>query len=346
VKALLTIWVFVFAGAVVGIVLSHDSGYVLLAFGNYTIETSLALLVLLIAALFVALYIAIRLVAGTLRMPRELRAWQQRRDARLAQQAMTRGLLDLSEGNWREAERRLVRFAGRSETPLLNYLAAARAAQLQGAHERRDSYLSMAHESMPSAEVAVGLTQVELQLADRQLEQALATLRHLRQLAPRHDYVLRLLRRLYEQLGDWAQLRDLLPELRRRRVEDDDELLRLELRTHRALLEQAFIANDVERLQRAWAQVPRPLRDEPQVVGDYAGYLQEAGRDADAERLLLDALHKHWDDGLVETVGLLEPEEPGKLLRQMDPVADAGAPEPARPALGQGPRLPGGLHRA
>jgi hypothetical protein len=37
---------------------------------------------------------------------------------------------------------------------------------------------------MPSADVAVSLTQAELQLADHQLEQALATLKHLRSVAP------------------------------------------------------------------------------------------------------------------------------------------------------------------
>ena len=77
---------------------------------------------------------------------------------------------------------------------------------------------------MPSADVAVSLTQAELQLADHQLEQALATLKHLRSVAPKHTYVLRLLRRLYEQLGDWEHLRELLPELRRRKVEDDADL--------------------------------------------------------------------------------------------------------------------------
>ena len=234
----------VLAGAGIGVVLSQDSGYVLLSFGRYTVEMSLALLILFLVALFLALYLGIRLIVRTLHLPADVHEWKQKRGTRLAQQAMTRGLLEMSEGDWRGAEKRLVRFADRSETPLLNYLAAARAAQLQGAHDRRDGYIRLAHETMPSADVAVSLTQAELQLADQQLEQALATLKHLRSVAPKHTYVLRLLRRLYEQLGDWEHLRELLPELRRRKVEDEGELRLLELRTHRALLEQAFLASD------------------------------------------------------------------------------------------------------
>ena len=48
----------------------------------------------------------------------------------------------------------------------------------------------------------------------------------------------------------------------------------------------------------AWADVPRNLRDHPQVLGDYAGYLQEFGQDHRAEQLLRDALRKQWDPDL------------------------------------------------
>ena len=75
--------------------------------------------------------------------------------------------------------------------------------------------------------------------------------------------------------------------------------------THRALLEHAFLANDERRLSMAWADVPRGLRDDPQVLGDYrlpAGIRRRCqGRTAARE-----ALRKHWDPGLIGTYGLLE----------------------------------------
>lgn len=328
-RSVLKVWLFVLAGAGIGVVLSQDSGYVLLSIGRYTIEMSLALFLLFLAAVFVALYLGIRLVVRTVQMPAEVREWKLKRGSQLAQQAMTRGLLEMSEGDWRGAEKRLVRFADRSETPLLNYLAAARAAQLQGAHDRRDGYIRLAHETMPSADVAVSLTQAELQLADQQLEQALATLKHLRSVAPKHTYVLRLLRRLYEQLGDWEHLRELLPELRKRQVDDEASLDLLENRTHRALLEQAFLANDLQRLGVAWGDVPRTLRKHPQLLGDYAGYLQELGEHVRAENLLREALREHWDTGLIETYGLLEMPEPGKQLSQLEKLLVEHPDDPA-----------------
>ena len=68
-RALLFIWLFVLVGAGIGVVLTQDSGYVLLSFGRYTIETSLALLVLFLAAVFGALYFSIRLLIRTLHLP-------------------------------------------------------------------------------------------------------------------------------------------------------------------------------------------------------------------------------------------------------------------------------------
>ena len=285
-KSLLKLWLFVLAGAAIGIVLSRDSGYVLLSFANYTVEMSLALLLLLLAALFGALYLGIRLSVRTLNLPTDVRDWQHERGARLAHQAMTRGLLEMSEGNWRSAEKHLVRCADHAETPLLNYLAAARAAQLQGAHDRRDTYIRLAHETMPSADIAVRLTQAELQLADQQLEQALATLKYLRSVAPKHVYVLRLQRRLYEQLGDWEHLRELLPELRRRKVEEEDDLALsgdadasclagAGLLVRRCAPARHGLGGRAAGLARAAAD-PRRL----------CGYLQELGQDAEAELLL------------------------------------------------------------
>ena len=315
---LLKIWLVILAGAAIGVLVARDSGYVLLSFGVYTVEMSLVLLALLIAVLFVALYFLVRAIIRTRRLPDDLRSWKQRQGAHKAQEAMTRGLLEMSEGNWRSAEKRLVRFADRSETPLLNYLAAARAAQLQGAHDRRDAYIRLAHEHMPSADVAVSLTQAELQLADHQLEQALATLRHLRSVAPKHTYVLRLLRRLYEQLGDWEHLRELIPELRRRKVDNAADLRRLEIKTHRALLDSAFMSKDQRDLGRAWAGVPKAIRTDADIVSDYAGYLQERNEDEAAESLLRESLKEGWSEQLIELYGLLDCPQPGKHLARLE----------------------------
>jgi len=145
-------------------------------------------------------------------------------------------------------------------------------------------------------------------------EQALATLRHLRTIAPRHVYVLRLLLRLYEKLADWDQLRDLIPELRRRKVIPAEEIAELEIRVHRALLERASLSVEKTRVIEVWSETPRHLRRDPRLVADQAHYLQERGKDDEAEALVRDALRAGWDEQLAEVYGLLDT---GQAARQI-----------------------------
>lgn len=290
------------------LMLLEDPGYVLIGYGEQGYETTLAFLVLALVVCFGLLYGAIRLLAGLVRAPKQLHAWDQHRKSIRARKLLDRGLMELAEGDWAAAEKHLLKRAQDSDNPLITYLSAARAAQQQGAHERRDHYLRLAHEAMPQADVAVGLTQAELQLAHRQMEQSLATLNHLRSIAPRHAYVLKLLMRLYERLGDWEQLRELLPELRRRNVVKVDEFAKLETQVHAALL---CDARDSETLQLHWERVPRGLQQDTGLLFDYASRLIALGHQVDAERSIRAALHRHWDQKLVDLYGRVEGENPG-----------------------------------
>jgi len=283
--------------------LLREPGYLLIAYGSWSVETSLALFVAGLLVLFAALYLAIRFLVGVRHAPRRVRDWEHRRKALKARNALSRGLIELSEGQWGAAERRLIRHAGDSDNKLLNYLAAARAAQRQGADGRRDHYLRLAHRSVPGADIAVGLTQAELQIAHRQMEQALATLTHLRTIAPRHAYVLRMLMKLYLRLRDWPHLRDLLPELRRRDVVDDEQAHRLELQVHGALLGEAGRRGDLPALREVWNRIPRRLTREEALVATYAGYLSRHGAGGEAAELVEAALRREWSERLVYLYG-------------------------------------------
>jgi HemY protein len=300
VAVLLTLWV------------KQDNGYVLIGYGQWTIEGSLALFALVAMALFLLLYITIRSLTHIWSMPERMASWRQKRRVLRAQQALTRGLVELAEGRWKVAERHLTRFATQSETPLLNYLAAARAAQLQGEHERRDDYLHLAHESMPSADVAVGLTQAELQLAHQQYEQALATLMHVRSLSPKHNYVMRLLKKLYENLGEWQKLEEMLPELRRRRVIADSEFQGLEMRVCRERLKQE--SSQLNSLVSYWQIVPKGVRQQQVILLDYCRYMMALDAGPRVEPLIASSLQREWCAELVALYGQIELADPSQQL--------------------------------
>jgi HemY protein len=306
----------VLAGAAgLALLARHDPGYVLFAYGGWTAETSLALVVVGLLLAFVALYTGVRLLVGSWRLPQRFGRWRRGRHALRSRIATRRGLIALAEGNWGKAERYLTRFVRDSETPLINYLGAARAAQKQGADDRRDRYLAQAHRSTPEAQLAVGLTQAEVQLLQGQTEHALATLMHLRQVAPRHGYVLHLLKRVYERLGSWSELVELLPELRRTRAVTPADADALERQALTELLRRA--ENDLGRAHEVWNRVPKGQRKGPLLTA-YATLLVRHGAVEVAEKVLRETLNQQCDPALVRLYGLTAGPDPQRQLVQVE----------------------------
>ena len=84
----------------------NDNGYVLLGYGEWTVEGSLAFFLFANLLLFLLLYLALRLLARVWSVPRQVHGWQDRRAQRRARKELTQGLLELSEGDWKGAEKK------------------------------------------------------------------------------------------------------------------------------------------------------------------------------------------------------------------------------------------------
>ncbi|MDH3452914.1 MAG: heme biosynthesis protein HemY [Gammaproteobacteria bacterium] len=312
-RILALIIVFVALAVATGMFLREDPGYVFLGFGQWSVETSLAVFAVFMLLLFALLYVSIRALVGFWRVPRRLAQAAQQRAKQRAARGLTQGLIDLAEGRWERAERALMRDAPGSENALLHYLGAARAAQQQGAHERRDAYLKHAIESNPQAEIAVSLTQAELQLSHHQNERALASLSRLRSLAPKHDYVLRLLAKLYLDVEDWEHLLELLPELGRKHLFDAEALRSMQLATWHGLLE-AGEKNSLEELQTRWDALPKQAKEHEDLLHAYSERLIYFSAEQRAEPLIRAALNRRWSGKLVRMYGLLQTDDAAKQL--------------------------------
>ena len=313
-RLLLAFFLILLAAVAVALLAYQDPGYVLIGRGHTTVEMSLSLFATIVMVGFTLLYLLIRLVLRTWQMPEQLRRWRERRRSRRARRSLRHGLIELAEGHWKKAERALTRHVKHSSTPLLNYLSAARAAQKQHAHQRRDHYLAMAMQSMPDADVAVELTQAELQLAHGQLEQSLATLEHIRSIAPNHSHVLLLLSQLYEQLQSWGDLKDLIPLLQKHKVVDEKVLEDLSLKTYAKLLSIAAKSGNPENLLQQWKEIPRALRNSKTLSTEYAQHLLETKQYDKAEIFIRERLNREWDQHLVYLYGQIKIDQPEKQL--------------------------------
>ncbi len=282
----------------------YDPGYVYLRYLNWQFESSLTFTLLLLTTLFFVALFSYRLISGTFKIPHKIGRWQKHRNHLKAQKSTNEGLIALAEGNWDQAEKKLSRHAGITRTPLINYLGAARAAQYLGAEKRRDNYLAKAHRMMPEAELAIGITQAELQYSHGQLEKALATLKHLQSITPKHKYVLHLLKKCCEQLKSWDDLLPLLPILRQQKLYDPAEMDTLEETIHFELIRNA---NDrISHLHKQWNMIPSRLRQQKRFINQYANELIHLGAVSECENILRTHLKSHWDPEVIRIYGYLQ----------------------------------------
>jgi HemY protein len=295
----------------------EDPGYFLLRVGGTTYESTFTVLIIFTLAGFFALWAGIKFFLLLFQSPVKIQQGLARRREHSAREDLDRGILELAEGRVERGEKLLSRSAKFSRTPILNFLGAARAAQLQGAHERRDNYLRAAHEQNPDAIIAVLLTQAELQMAHGQFEHALATLRRVQELKPGHPYGLRLLARLHEVMGEWNLLEMLLPRLRKISSIKPAEVDRLETLVLCERLRSAS-SQGTATLQEIYKAAPRKQRSKIQVVREYADALQKVGNSEAAEKVLRDALKSNWNTELVHMYGKLKPGKPDKALSRIE----------------------------
>lgn len=297
-----------------GIQIQRDPGYILIAYHTWTIEMPVWTGILLILISFLIFYSLLRLLGATGSLGIRIRAWLIRRRKRRSRNRTSQGLIELAEGRWEDAEANLLKAAISSETPLINYLAAACAAQEQHAYERRDDYLRLAHQSTPDAEVAIGVVQAQLQLNHQQWEHALATLRRMLELAPKHRHVLKLLKETYVQLHDWPHLAELLPQLKKNKAINSAEAEVLQRAIYQAELLAAANQQDLVALRAVWHKMPRELQFDKQLIKIYVAALLQQQQSAEAEKILRAAIEKDWDNELIAWYGLTISDNPGKQL--------------------------------
>lgn len=303
-----TLWIFLIllVSVWLGAHLQHDPGYVLIAVNHWTVETTLWVGGIALIFAFVFLHLLLLSLSWLSGRPKSLRRWRAKRRIRAAQMKTRQGLIEFSEGHWQRAQNYLIKALPDADTPLLNYLTAARAAQELGNNQMRDNFLRDAQQCMPEAKIAVELTQAQLQLANRQWEQALATLRHLKDIAPHHPYVLRLLVFLYQEVKDWLQLIELLPDLKRNHVVTGDAYDALQYQAYLQALTDCCKQDNPDLAAAFFGKLPKKFAQDASFVAVYCSYLLRHHLDVDAELRLRQCLRSEFNEKLIKLYGEMD----------------------------------------
>lgn len=304
-------------GGLVATNLAEDPGYVMIQIAGYTLESSLAGLVLLAVVTIAVATLGARLIGKGVTLPSKVGGLMQERRAEAARKQLHLGLGQLAAGQFDRAEAELLRRIADSDNPASNYLLAAEAAHKQGRGKQRDEYLALADESGDSKHQAVLLKKAELWAQDGNNTAALEALDELLTEQPRHKTALGLKMQLLRKEQRWDELKQCLPQIRSILSSDIQEELARD--THRALLGQARASGRVDQLRATWQDIPGPLKHDTSLIAYYAGLCHELQIDADALRLIVAELRHHWHADLVLIFGEMDG---GDVVRQLAKVEE------------------------
>ena len=301
---LLLLAIVLVGGLIVGTTFADQQGYVLISVAETTIEMSLTTLVIFIGALIAGLFVLEMIVKRILSVGSFTRGWFSARHLRKARYNTFKGMLKLHEGEWKEAERLITKGGRHNDFPLLNYLAAAEAAQGRQQIEQRDHYLKMASEQADST-LAVALTSAKLQMREQQYELALATLQSVKVDYPRNPVLLELLKECYLALNEWQPLKNIIHPLTKANLITEQQALELEEKAECGLMEFIATNQGTVGLLDHWNSLPKKLKKHVPVLVCLIKQLHARKADSEAYIILRDNLKKRSDDRLVELLPTL-----------------------------------------
>ncbi len=294
-RLLLFLVVFILA-ILIGIEMKTNPGAVLIITNHITVETRLWFAVLFLVLLFLVLYFLLCLIKYVFSMPQCWRRWRVKKKTIKASGLTEQGLLAIVTGDWRRAQQQLLQEVKNSPAPLVNYLAAATAANGSGAWLQRDDYLYHASRLMPNTQLAVGLVRARLQYDSGQYTFALVTLQQLLAMSPKQKQLLCLLAKVYQQLGQWRDLVALLPALQKQRIFPKKMFITL---AEKAYDHTFAAADDAQELLQLWKKSPQLIRVQVNIIVFYVRALLRLQQDKEAHALISKVLRHHWDEALV-----------------------------------------------
>ena len=288
--------------------------YVHVYTAGYSIELSFVAFVILLFLFVFVFYLLLRLIGKLWRAPLDLADWRRRRAQKKSQLGLGKGMLKMVEGDWRAAEKELLGGCACSATPTAHYLAAAQAAQEQGAIDRRDRYLQRAAEEVGEKDISFAISKAGMLHQSGQLQRAIGVLNSVGGVGSRNSQVIAMLVQAADELGDREILEGALPAARSFKALPESILQPLERRLYGKQLFEA----SAEEIDVVWETLPRLARQDVESCLVYARSLVSIGRGTEAEKVLRGAIKRTWDERLVNLYGNISDASPKSMLKHAE----------------------------
>ena len=314
---LIVLLVILAAALLFGPQLADHQGYVLISVADYTIEMSVVTAAVIAVVFYFLLLLTENILSRLFSVRRGVRGWWSHRRYAKAQRQTHKGMAALVEGEYQRAEHLMLRGAGQSELPLLNYLSAAEAAHAQGEFQKRDEYLQKAEESDPQAQLAIQLTQTRLLQDQGEWQQSRDLLEQLRQRWPQHPQILQRLRAVYQAQHAWQAELELLPLLRKQQLLNDTDYSTAQAQCYQAQFSHILQEQDKTALLAFWQQQPRTIRHTQSLQLLLIDTLIQQQQHQAAFELLAPLLRKQADEALWQRCARLQLNDYSALLKSL-----------------------------
>lgn len=313
------IWLIALSALAVAVTLvaRENAGYALFVVGNYRVELSLNLLVVLLVASFVGLYLLTRLVFNAFTLPRRVREYRLRRRRQKGHHLILAALAAFFRGEYGRAEKAALKAMTLGEAPVLASVVAAHSAHRLRLRDRRDAHLSQVEAASIDERLLRDLARAEFLLAEGDTAGALELLGELRTAARRPPAgLLQLELKAHQRARRWDQVLALLREAEKRDVLDPaqaDELRRL---AHTENLKAR--SDDLAALKSYWDSLNARDQEHPLVAAAAARAFLQLKECRAAHAIIERSLSREWTPALLELYAECPEEDTARQLQQAE----------------------------
>lgn len=298
-----------------GFFIHQDSGYILISYQNWSIETSLWFGIIIFVFAVFCLYFLIRIFFLTASIPHRYKKNKITKRQQYYFKNLRTGLKLLLDGRWAEAEKKLTYKIRQNQTPALFYIFAIQAAFEQNKIEQVDTYLEKASASSKVQYQHLDLIKAKYLLSNDQPTEALSILRpHInkKMISPK-------MAEIYTQAllscHQFDSILKLIPSLIKNKTLT---LSRLQtLATTAAIEKLQSVPDQVDALHTAWQQLPSLVKNNEGVLYHY--FLTQSKHDSEKTlSQIIKVLKKQWHPRLLQLITPLAKQNPAKVIVEIE----------------------------
>ncbi len=297
------------AGALLVVLISQDSGYILINIGPYSLETSFWFGIVCVVLIGIIVWRLLKLFRNLRNVLAKSLGWiSESRDKRFEKRNHL-GQIFYVTGNWPGAKRELLAAAKLQSNSFAQYLGAAASAIEMGEEEEARFLLEQAEKFAEKDELPLLILKAKLNIETEKYEQALVILERCAKQENQNYAVSSLLLEVYRKLSLWSSILELLPKCKALNIINSDEMLVLEVEAWKGqfklALEKAseLSANLQTSFEKIWKDLPSPIKKNSSIVAIFVEKLFENGFYEKAERVLVSSLSNSWDATLLDLYG-------------------------------------------